>query len=425
MFLTQTDIIQFAQLLNGLLFAVLIYLCGAIIERFKYKTSSYKRILLLIMIFSPSLIEVYTMLWSETLFILLSVIFILLFQRYFRTHKLKSLIYAACVAATAFDTRFAGITLVGTGCLLLFFDKNLTWKRKAEHTLIFGSIGVSLVGLNLVRNIYLRGLATGMRQKGITPFHKNIEYSGNVLSDWFTLQFKGQLYFEILVFAVMVLFIVFFIRNFRHWKAYYSYENVTVGFFIVYVFFIVISSTISRYETINNRLLAPAFIPFLWISTCQIPKWKKYMPHRKLEFIFFAFSIGIASLLIGSYVAINRENLSYMNETGIPGYNEDSWTKSRIVNYLQKHDEYFDKDSTVYSNHSQAVYFLTHHTVIALPERVYKEDVKGFKDESPIVLIWFDNDPNPDLLTLKEIKRCKKMERVKAFSDGAIYILKN
>jgi hypothetical protein len=48
-----------------------------------------------------------------------------------------------------------------------------------------------------------------------------------------------------------------------------------------------------------------------------------------------------------------------------------------------------------------------------------------FKAENPIVLIWFNNDPNTDLLSLKEIRECKKMERIHAFSDGAIYILKN
>lgn len=425
MLLTHSDVIGIAPILNGIMFAVVLFLSGFIMEHFKYKTHWYKRIILLILICSPSLIEIYTMLWSETLFILLILIFIYYFKHYFRTHSYKSLIIAAIIAAFAFDTRLAGISLVGTGCLLLFFDKNLSWKNKLKHILIFESIGCSLVGINLIRNVLEKGLATGMRQKGITPFNKNVEYSGNVMSNWFSIQFQGHLIFELLAVAIMLLFLIFFIRNFKHWKAFYSYENVTVSFFIVYVLFIIVSSTFSRYETINNRLLAPAFIPFLWISTCQIPKWRRQMPHIYINWIFFVFSLGISVLLIGSYIAINRENIQFMNETGIPGYNEDSWQKSRIVNYLQHHDQYFDKDSTIYSNHSQAVYFLTGHSVSALPERVYKEDVLEFKAENPIVLIWFNNDPNTDLLSLKEISECKKMERIHAFSDGAIYILKN
>jgi hypothetical protein len=425
MFVTQTDIVVLGSVLNGLMFAGVIFLTGIIIEQFKYKTNWYKRILLVIMICSPSLIEIYTMLWSETLFILLILVFILFFKHYFRTHSYRSLIIAACMAALAFETRFAGITLLGTGCLLMFFDKNLKWSNKFKHISLFGSIGISLVAINLIRNTIERGNATGMRQKGITSLYKNVEYSGNVLSDWFTFKFEQQLFFEILAVAVMALFFVFFIRNFRHWKAYYSFENVNVSFFIVYVLFIIISSTLSRYEPINNRLLAPAFIPLLLISTSQIPKWRAQLPHKQLEWIFFAFSVGISFVLIGSYIGVNRENLSFMNETGIPGYGGNIWTKSKLVHYLQEHEEVFKNDSEIYSNHCQAVYFLTNHAVMTIPERVYKDDVDEFKETDSCTLIWFYRDNNPDLLGLKEIHHYKKMKLVKSFSDGAIFYLTN
>ncbi len=425
MFVTQTDIVVLAPFLNGLLFASVIFLSGIIVEQFKYKTLIYKRILLAVTICSPSLIEIYTMLWSETVFILLILSFIYFFRRYFRTHSYRSLFIAAGIAALAFDTRFAGITLIGTGCLLLFFDKNLNWVNKLKHILLFGSVGSSLAAINLLRNLMESGMATGMRQKGITPLSKNVAYSGNVISDWFTFQFSGQLFFEILLIAVMILFLAFFLKNFRHWKAYYTFENVTVSFFIVYVLFIIVSSTISRYETINNRLLAPAFIPLLWISTCQIPKWRKQLNHKQLSLVFFAFSVGIGVVVIGSYIFTNREKLSYVRETGIEGYGADIWKNSLMVSYLKQHEEFFNEDSTVYSNHSQAVYFFTGHAVIALPERVYVNDVEEFKTENPSILIWFYNDQNPDLLTLKEIRKYKSMTRIRSFSDGIIFLLKN
>jgi len=264
-----------------------------------------------------------------------------------------------------------------------------------------------------------------MRQKGITTLSKNIEYSGNVLSDWFSLNIGGKWFFELFAVAVMALFVLYFIKNINHWKSYYTFENIAVAFFIVYVLFIILSSTISRYEPINNRLLAPVFLPLLWITTCQIPKWENYMPHKKLKLVFFVFFIGIGIVLIGSYFVINRENLSYMKETGIPGYSEDIWTKSKMVNYLQKHDELFSGDSIVYSNHCSAVYFLTKHSVNTLPERVYKEDVDDFRETDSCVLIWFDLDRNPDLLNLKEIRRYKKIKVIKSFPDGGIFILKN
>ena len=114
-----------------------------------------------------------------------------------------------------------------------------------------------------------------------------------------------------------------------------------------------------------------------------------------------------------------------MQETGIPGYSEDTWQKAHIVTYLQKHPEIFKQDSVIYSNHNQAVYFLTGKSVEVIPERVYKHYVKEFMDYDSCLLIWFNLDLNPDLLTLKEIRKAKKMTQLYSFPDGAIFELKN
>jgi len=347
--------------------------------------------------------------------------FLINFKRYFQTHSLMSLSFVAIISAVAFDTRYAGITLLATGALLIFFDKNLRWQLKILHITYFGSIGISLVLINLIRNVWEVGLATGKRQEGITPFSKNVEYSGKVFTDWFSFDIENQLLLKIIFLFIFILFVVFFIRNIRHWKAYYSFENIIVSFFVVYVMFIVVSSTISRYEPINNRLLAPAFIPFLLVSTCQIPKWRKSLSKRLLRWVVFAFSLGIGTIFLVSFVNINKENLEYMLETGIPGYSEDTWQKSQIVTYLEKHSEVFDMDSVVYSNHSQAVYFLTGHRSHTLPERVYKSDVAEFMSETSGIIIWFNMDDNPDLLNIKEIRQKMNLQRFKTFRDGAIY----
>jgi len=421
MFITRADIVVVAPFLNGFLFSAVIFLSGVMIENFKYKTKLYKRLLLLLITISPSLIEIYTMLWSETLFIFLCLIFLYTFRSYFHTHSLLSLGAAGLITAFAFDTRYAGITLLATGGLLIFFDKNLSWQNKFLHIIYYGSTGISLVFLNLIRNVWEVGLATGQRQQGITPFTKNVEYSGKVFTDWFSIDIENQLYLKIIFLIILILFVAFFVRNVRHWKAYYTFENIIVTFFVVYVMFIVVSSTISRYEPINNRLLAPAFIPFLLVSTCQIPKWRKSLSVRLLRWVVFAFSIGIGMLFAYSFVMINKENLEYMLETGIPGYSEDTWQKSQLVTYLERHPEIFDTDSVVYSNHSQAVYFLTGNRSGTLPERAYKKDVEEFLSETSGILIWFNLDDNPDLLNLKEIGKSMKLKRLKTFRDGAIY----
>jgi hypothetical protein len=425
MLITGKDIITCAPFLNGLMFASVILLAGIIMERFKYHSKWYKWILLALIAFSPSLIEIYTMLWSETLFILLSLVFLLAMHHYLRVHSWPALMMAAIVAALAFDTRYAGITCIGTGVMLIVFDKNLRWKQKAAHSSVFTVIGISIVASNLIRNALTTGLATGMRQKGITPLEKNIEYSGSVLSDWVNFSITNHLFFELLAIIIMGLFIFFFIRNVRRWKSYYTFENATVAFFMVYVGFIILSSTISRYETINNRLLSPAFMPLLWGSTCLLPKWRANVSGKKRKWLFLFVTLILGIFMCGSYISATHSNYSDMKDSGIPGYTEDPWTQSPTIRFLQHQHNLLDPDSTVYSNHNQAIYFFTGYPTETVPERVYTQDVNEFKEESPIVLVWFYLDPNTDLLSLEEIARIKRMRRLYTFPDGAIYLLTN
>jgi hypothetical protein len=425
MIVTRQDIIQCAPILNGLMFAAVIFFSGLLMEKFIRRSRWYKIALLVAIATSPSLIEIYSMLWSETLFILLTLVFYFTLYRYFQCHSLSALLLPAVIAAIAFDTRYAGITLVATGVLLLFLDKQLKWKNKVPHLLVFGLIGCSLVTVNLIHNSIVSGLLTGKRQKGITPLSDNIAYSGNVLSDWTSLWGGSHLFFIAVGCIVIALFIWLFLKNLKRKVDYHSYENIVIAFFIVYVCFIIFSSTISRYEQINNRLLSAAFLPFLWGITYKIPTWIRALRKKRhkwgLGIIFSAIAVAVCA----NYYSINADNYSFMHESGIPGYTEDCWKQSPTIHFLQRNHLYFDPDSMVYSNHNQAVYFYTNYAVDAVPEKAYKGDVKMFNDESPIVLVWFYSDPNHDILSLRDVKRTKKLSILRSFSDGTIFLCLN
>jgi len=115
MFITRLDVIVCAPVLNGLMFSVAIFLSGVIMERFIRRSRWYKIIMLIAITTSPALIEIYSMLWSETLFVILSLSFFFSLHRYYRNYSLRSLLVPAVMAAIAFDTRYAGITFVAYG----------------------------------------------------------------------------------------------------------------------------------------------------------------------------------------------------------------------------------------------------------------------------------------------------------------------
>ena len=75
MLLTGQDPLAFGPLLDGFMFAILILLAGYIMQKFAFRNRWYRYGILICMVFSPCLLEIYTILWSETLFLILLLLF--------------------------------------------------------------------------------------------------------------------------------------------------------------------------------------------------------------------------------------------------------------------------------------------------------------------------------------------------------------
>ncbi|WP_448701483.1 hypothetical protein ACFGVR_04725 [Mucilaginibacter sp. AW1-3] len=420
-FFTHTDPVRMGPYLDGLLFGTLIFLSGVIMERFRLTSKIYKWIILLAIVLSPSLLEIYTYLWSETLFMVWVLVFIMVYHRYAQTHTIKSLVILAIVTALALITRYAGVTLVGTGGMLLLFDHQLKLKDKVRHILIFDSISVSLLIANLVRNNLVTHTGTGPRYKSLTSLSENMHYFGTVMCDWFTFGQKAYgLAFTITLLLIAAFIILFLYNAFSNRAMYTSYENIALAFFIVYALFMILSATISRYERLNNRLLSHLFVPFLWGCTFWIPGLiRKAAAKYHVPLTVLAVSIG----LLFAYGEYKRDWQRYDDECdyGIPGYADDDWNKSDMINQMKTHLELFKPGYKVYNNACEAFYYFTGLGSEYIPHKNDPAAIRKFYAQSHFYVVYFDKLPDPALLTLKDIQQHKAMTLIFQSADGCIY----
>jgi len=413
-------LIAIAPYMNAVLFGVTIFLSGVILEKLNH-TKWLKWVLLLLIAISPSLLEIYTMLWSEGLFIIEVLLFICFFEVYFKNYQLKYLMIVALITAVSFETRLVGVTLMMTGGLLLMMSSTLQLQRKLKHFIIYGGIACSLISINLIRNYWVATSLTGARQKGETPLVENIQYYGTVLSDWLPLASltKGHPFWLGFIFLVSILTIFIF----RHTKKmeHNAIEKIAATFTLVYSLFMLLSATFSKYETINNRLLAPFFIPCLFTLSFYIISWLKLIKKQTVRggLVFFIFIIG--GLTLHQYYKIDKDMLQDNKEGGIGGYNDDDWVFSDVLAFLKKDRTIFKKGLPVYSNASHAVYFFTGEHLYILPEKTHEKEMGKFNHLPQLLLIWFNNEDNPALPTLDEIKQHQNLTLMKAFKDGFIY----
>lgn len=130
----------------------------------------------------------------------------------------------------------------------------------------------------------------------------------------------------------------------------------------------------------------------------------------------------LAILFQAGQLAADYENWDGIKDAGIPGYTEDEWAKSSIVQFIQKNKQIFGFD-TIYSDANDAFYFYTGLPCKFLPHKESGVELKLFKNKSAKWIVWFNAGENADLIDLKYLQENENLRPAWKFEDGAIYII--
>ena len=421
MWLTGLDCIQFGPIMNGLLFAALIYGCGWLMERFTVRSHIYKWVLLGCIVMSPCLQEVYSMIWSETLFILLWLLFIVMVRRYFIKHHIGVLVIIGVIAGLASVTRYAGISLILFGGLLIICDRKQPWGKKIVHCCLFGLIAVLPMALNIFRNKLVTGTLTGYREKAVTSFGANLYHFGTVFCDWLPF-FNGRYQAAAWVGAGCILLCLGLLlyRVLKMKESLFSYEHIATAWFLLYACFILFIATISRFQQLDSRLLSPLYISWLWGCSSWIPRWlskARALPRRVMA---GATLVAGACFLWGEWQTW-QFNWSGIKYAGIPGYTEDDWTYNQTMDFIRHSREMHQPDASIYSNAYEGIWFFTGIQSDIIPHKDIPGDIKEMLKEDSFYVVWFDDALNTDLIDINYISRYKKLSHEWKFNDGTVY----
>ncbi|HLZ87095.1 MAG TPA: hypothetical protein VKQ52_07645, partial [Puia sp.] len=385
---------------------------------------TYKLLLLVFIVLSPCLLEIYSMIWSETVYLLLSVLFIIAAHGYFQTHSMRQLLGMALVAALASVTRYAGVSLVALGGLLLLCDGRLRWgARKLGHIALYGVVAVSFLALNLYRNLRLTQTLTGYREPGLTPFGDNLHGFGSVLADW--LPFFNEHYQAAPFLAVLFILLItgIFLYRLVRRRDFFSYNNLSLSYFVVYTTFILVTATVSRFQALDSRLLSPLFLPWLWGSTQWIPAALNRCPSRWKK-PAIAISLIAAGCFIYGEIRTFRDNWEGIHYAGIPGYTENNWRQSETMAWLREHRDSLEKAGPIYSDAFEGLWFLADLRSDLIAHKDNPEDIKYMLRENHFSVVWFDDAVNDDLISIDYMRSRKQLVRELHFKDGAVYFFR-
>jgi hypothetical protein len=420
--ISRVDLLQSGPVINMFLWFGFIYLSGGILNNLTNYNKWVKVPFLFLIAFSPVLLYQYIMLLSETLFLVMTLLFLVALYRYGRDKTVRNLLAVGLIAGTACVVRYAGVSLVGAGGLVILLDRKIKPGKKVAHLFLFGTTGILFLMANLIRNKLASGMLTGEREKSLTSLYQNIQNYACVLGDFFCFhRFPMGLAALVGVSFILFYFCLFSLQVFKT-DHYYGYWNICVAFFIVYSLFIISSATFSRFEPLDMRLLSPLYIP------CLLPF--SYIIPRMISRFHGWWKYGLVSVFVLLFIEIsysqykdNRELYEMAKDCGIPGYGEDGWKYSPLLKYINQDKQHFREGTKIYSDGNEAVYLFTGFSADLVPHVESAGENANFKEEqqNEYYLVWFYENADPELLSLEKLLKEHEFRQVAAFPEGCIY----
>ncbi len=202
-----------------------------------------------------------------------------------------------------------------------------------------------------------------------------------------------------------------------------SYENIVIAFAIVYGLFIVISASISRYERINSRLIAPMFIPLLIACTSWVPDVLRLIKSRSK---YMLAVVAVILMLAFEYTSYQTDWQRYDDEDdyGVPGYSDDDWNKSEFVVYLKQHKNMLKPEIPIFTDADEAVCIYLQGMHRPSSRINFLRPTYKVLQPQALLPLWFDNLYNSDCWSLPDIfLKNKKLVKIGSAKEGRFIIV--
>ena len=391
---------------------------------------------------TPVLAEPSAIAGTEIIFILFVCCSLFTLDRFLITSSMPFLISAAVCAACALMTRYVGVTLIGSGLLLLLFNGTRPLRIRLMDAAKWLVVSITLFGVWVLRNVVSIDSVLGR----MNPDQFSISGSlGTATREIFIWVFRTELEFldadvrlsvalKIVLFACLVVGIGVILLRYRpeSYRRNRDFLAICVGFMSVYSLFWVALLPLTN-VALSARYLVPLF-PFLVVIVtivldCFVSYPRAYLVEEqaapdlvKRKWISSLVTL-LACLWLLSWISTTYRSLKLANETGI-GYNSSEWAESEVVSYLNSNQP----RGTVWSNDHAALYVLAdypekniYRTPLDLAEaksQIYEQRVAGYTNY--IVWFWAEIYHRLPDYSLEELGSSLGMEIVAILRDGVI-----
>ena len=434
-----------ARFFDAAVFGLIVFFSGQLFERYIAAPSLIVIGAAAVML-SPDLLRLSTYALSEPFFILLTTVFLLGLNSYLKKNSISSLLLVALVAGMACLTRYIGVTLILAGGATILLHRRCSPRTKTFHLLFFGIVACMPLAAWAVRNFLLTGEPFLSRGPSKYPLHYNLYYAFLFNLNWvFPIYFIGVTVKSRGALAVLAAISGYLAGALIKPKDVWSWSKMTATnldavsiFYVVYVSFLVVYSTIAGIERIGFRYISPAFVPaaliVLFVVEHKFLKLKETVSFNLLgRSAHLQRATLVVPMLVG-FFAIATARVAFTIAQPVEAennLNHATWRKSETIQYVKSLALRQGEEIPFYSIAAEALYIHAEVPAIPLPEakrhqssepRKPAESIAGSWPRSPrAYVVSFDSIGESYRFSVEELKRIANFSTIARLEDGTIY----
>jgi hypothetical protein len=427
-----------ARLLNSLAFGLIVFFSGQLFR--KSTTSGALAVAGTVAVLaSAPLLDSCVMAASEPVFALLTIAFVLCLPRFLRRRRPADLLLVSVLAALACLQRYAGLSLVLAGLLLIGSGTSrVSLLRRLGYLVIFGVIATTPVALWCLRNHFLAGATVGLHD-----FHPASERQ-------LLASFRA-------VVRVMATWLF-------PWAPAGSIPSLGLGLPLAWAGAMVIGPRLfpkgprrsGTGPTVDSRradgdglllgsvavcgLVYVGFLTACGASLGWHPEQRHMVPIYALVMALMVAGIGAACRLLSEPLGRRRidflgvflcalwllyplrelfHNTAHRMRDGAGVYTTTAWENSPLVEWVRRHPV----PGRIYSNAPDAIYLLTGVAAWLTPQSQYEFDPAEFAraNTRESYILWFHGLHRLWLYDRREVLSGCDVQELATFPDGSIY----
>ncbi len=381
---------------NALLFAGIIFLSGILLLRHLENFTALALLGTIGVLLSRALLGMALTAFSELLFILLSLVLFFSLEKFVETNQRGWFAIAIVATACACLTRYVGVTLIAAGALALL------WMLRANRTRAFVSAGIFAVLSALpfvawaIRNIIVSGDPFGPRAVSRYTLLENVRLTAGTIANWFVPDDWSWIFYGAGILLVGAWLGTRVIQKANHNQA--ASLTPYVVYIVIFVAFLVITSTMTAYNRIGTRLLSPISVPLLLVMLVVFNQVLESLHSSLSKPLVNGAALALVGLLFLFPLQTDWTTIHRARAQGAGGYNTTQWRTSETIHYVQTHRG--ELIEPIITNGPDVLYILANVNASSiLPkfryasnEHAYQADaLRGAYPAKPATLVWLTN----------------------------------